>query len=206
MDTKHILNGNLGSNLMSNLLKGFFLVLVLFVVDVTAGRSEQVTDSAVLAKSTIKSNYKKDILKRIRNSLSKESKKNAIFLQNVQSLKRGDINSSDAEEWTVVAGNEKMVFFIVNESPKGVYYTVIPKQKRFAKEKEIWDAVKNEKNEKSRKEWRDVLFYINEIETLENTPLQNSVATETGASTQPPSKGPTQTGNDNGTFSSEEKN
>lgn len=149
---------------MNRLMCFIILFVVLFLLPVLGWCNAQIMNQSVLINSKINDRFIKGIIQRIRKTLPKDLKSCSLTVVNVTILQRGYKYPDIAEEWTVDVCRENKAYFIANESPKGKYYTVTPKEIRIAKEKEIWDAVKNDDKDG---EWRATLFYINEIEIIE---------------------------------------
>ena len=143
-----------------------FLVALLGLLTASLGWcSVQKENQSVLMKSKISSRYQKGILQRIKQALPRNLKSCSIAVVDIIFLQREYKYPSAAEEWTVNVCQEKRVYFVADESPKGKYYTITPKEERLAKEKKIWDTVRNDDKDG---EWRATLFYIDEIESIKD--------------------------------------
>ncbi|MFA5060644.1 MAG: hypothetical protein WC676_08485 [Candidatus Omnitrophota bacterium] len=116
----------------------------------------------VLSQSKIKKSSFKQVFNDIKKTLPKELKKCPIAVTDIKLLKAGN---DSAEDWTINICQETKVYFVYGYLLKGYYgYVVKPKEEQFAKEKKLWDATKKFKDEET---WRKALFYVDEIDAME---------------------------------------
>ncbi|HQO58826.1 MAG TPA: hypothetical protein PLT76_08935 [Candidatus Omnitrophota bacterium] len=116
----------------------------------------------VLVNSKIKENFFPIVFREIKKTLPKQLKKCPIIVADIKLLKAGN---DRAEDWTVDICQETKVYFVYAYWLKGSYLCIVkPKGEQFVKEKEIWDAAKKFGDEET---WRKALFYVDEIETME---------------------------------------
>jgi len=159
---RQIIIGKKGDNKMAYYFRVNLVVIVILLTTSSFGGAELMNPD-VLSQSRIKKISFKQILNDIKKTLPKELRKCSIVVTDIAFLQREYKYPNIAEEWTIDVCQEKKVYFIADESPKGKYYTVTPGGKRLNKEKEIWNAVKNDDDDG---EWRATLFYINKIEAM----------------------------------------
>lgn len=141
----------------------FAIFIVLFTTSLGWCSAPQ-ENEGVLADSKIKKNsFKKEIIKRIKKSLSEDLRKCPIVVTNIKLL-RADDEYNLAEEWTVNACQEKITYFVrMYDWPERYDYSVKPREDRIAQEKQAL---------KSTKDWlyddenyRKQFFYLEEILT-----------------------------------------
>lgn len=159
MPIKLDLAGKEWNSKMLNLLKMNVFIVLIFLGAVSFVRSSEMANQDVFASSQIKKKYRNDILRQIRKQLPSEFKGCPVVVENITLLRRDYKDSGVAEEWTVNVCREKRAYFVEEDSLKGLHYIAIPKEKRLSKEKELWDADK--------KTWREILFYVDEIDAME---------------------------------------
>ena len=126
-------------------------------------------DQGVLATSKINKNIFPNVFRDIKRTLPNHLRKCQIIVADIKFLKAGN---DTAEEWTVSICQETKVYFVYAYWLKSFCgHTVRPKEEQFAKEKEIWDAAKKLGDEKT---WRKALFYVDEIEAMNQSVEKNA--------------------------------
>src|SRR3989338_665895 len=141
----------------------FAILIVLFMPSLGRCNVQQ-ENQDVLANSKIKKNVFEKVFRDIKKTLPEHLKKCPIIVTDITFRQRKYKYNNIAEEWTVDVCQERKVYFIVDESPYGGHYTVEPKEERMAREKKIWDAVKNDDKDG---EWRSTLFYVDQLEAMD---------------------------------------
>lgn len=139
----------------------FFLILV--TPTLGSGNVQQ-ENQRVLTESKIKKSSIKKALQDIKKTLSGELRNCPIEVIDVKLLKYDESDGDVGENWTVKVCQDEKEYLITTFHPKGYYCTVVPKQEQLAKEIKTWNAAKKHNDEDY---WRDVLFYIDEIEAMD---------------------------------------
>lgn len=139
----------------------FAILMVLLTISLGWCGAQQENQS-VLANSKIKKNIFPKVFRDIQKTLPKQLRKCPIVVTDIKLLKAGN---DSAEDWTVNICQETRVYFVYTYWLKGLYgHIVKSKEEQFAKEKKIWEAAKKHEDEEY---WRDVLFYLDEFEAMD---------------------------------------
>ena len=140
-------------------------ILIVLVTTSLGWCGAQQENQGVLANSKIKKNIFPKVFRDIKRTLPKELRQCPIVVTDIKLLK----TESDAatEDWTVNICQETKVYCVQAYWLKGSYLeSVKSKEEVLARQKAIWETAKKIGNEE---EWRDTLFYIDEIEAMKQS-------------------------------------
>ncbi|MCK5215178.1 MAG: hypothetical protein KAR05_07495 [Candidatus Omnitrophica bacterium] len=119
------------------------IMIILFTASLGYSATYNINQDVLKNSKIKKKSLKKQIFRRIIKTLPKEVKKCPIVVTDIAFRQRKSEYNSVAEEWTVDICQEAKVYFIIDESPYGGYYTVEPKEARKAREKNFGIQITN---------------------------------------------------------------
>ena len=116
----------------------FFIIIVILFSSSSVSSSPQV-DQGILVYSKIKKNsFKKEILRRIKKTLPKNSRRCLFIVSDIKLLRAND-EFNVAEEWTIDICQQTKVYFVSTSTwPKGYWVNnVTTRDERFFWEKDL---------------------------------------------------------------------